>query len=648
MGAKTSQSRFATCMVGFPMAASMLVTGCGGAFSSNEHQVTDEFPTNLQGRVMGGQSAVVGASIQLYAAGATGYGAGAQALLSPAITSGQDGSFDITTSDYTCPAGNPETYIVATGGDPGTGQTNSAIALMAALGTCSGLTSVSFVDVNEVTTVASVWALAQFMGYGAQMGTSSTNAQGITNAFANVNNAVNIENGTSPGLQPPTGASVPTARINTLANILAACVNSTGASTCNSLFGYATPSGGTAPTNTLDAALDIAWNPSNNAASLFSLVAAQPPFEPSLSTAPKDWLIAVSFNGGGLNYPTAIAVDATGDVWAANYCGSDSPCSSVTELSNSGQTKSPSTGFTDGSFWESYGLTIDINGNVWVTNQQTASVNSGSGGVSELSSSGAVISPAGGYYGGGVYFPVAVSSDTDGNIWIANLGSDTASKLNNSGSAISGSGGFGAAELAGPCAVALDENNNAWFADQYAGTGSTTSISSSGSQADEITSGGYQPCGVAIDKIGVSSGSSQGHVWIANYSTNDSSIPGSVSELTLNNNGSTTVTSSGYYSVGGLDHPNGIAIDGAGHVWVTNYQGNTLTELIGSYSASQGDAISPAQGFGENADLSSPFGVAVDSSGNVWVSNYGASTITQFLGAATPVKTPLVGPPQVP
>jgi len=46
--------------------------------------------------------------------------------------------------------------------------------------------------------------------------------------------------------------------------------------------------------------------------------------------------------------------------------------------------------------------------------------------------------------------------------------------------------------------------------------------------------------------------------------------------------------------------------------------------------------------------LIEPYAVAIDASGNAWVSNAGNDTVTEFIGAATPVKTPLVGPPVLP
>lgn len=610
------------------------IAGCGGTRSINQEPIPAPASVSFKGRTLGGQFPVTGSEIQLYASGSTGYGVSAQPLLSPALTTDSNGGFTITTSDYTCPSSTALTYIVATGGDPGLGSNNPYIALMAALGPCGQLNSIPFVNVNEVTTVASVWALAPFLGPGTQVGTSSTNAQGLTNAFANVNNIIKISNGTSPGTSAPTGALVPTAKIYTLANILASCINSTGSTACNALFAAAKPPSGLPPTDTIGAALDIAQNPSNNVATLFDLPTPQSPFGPTLGAAPNDWTIAVTFNGGGLNLPASIAIDALGNVWAANYCGSNSPCSSVTEFSNTGQPLSSSSGFTNGTLWEDYGLAIDIHGSVWATNQQSVG---GNGSVSELNTSGQVGSA---FSGAGIYFPIAVATDTDGSVWIANQ-DNTVSKLSNNGTAISGSGGWGAHQVVGPSAVAIDANHNAWFANGEASSGSVTSVSPDGSTVTEITSGGDSPDGIAADALGISTNASKGHMWVANYSTS------SISELELNNDGTVTVVSGGYTG-GGIDHPDGIAVDGSGNVWVANWGGDTVSELQCASCGNPGQPLSPVSGFGTDANLHAPYGIALDSSGNVWVSNFHSDTITQILGAATPVSTPLVGPPQLP
>ena len=621
----------AICLAG----ALALVVGCGVSPSPQPVTPPPNSPAfQLAGKALGAQQPVSGAEILLYVAGSTGYGSGAN-LLANAVYTSEEGGF-IIDGTFTCPSDTALTYIVASGGDTGAGAENSALTMMATLGECGNLASLPQITIDEVTTVAAVWALSPFLRPGGSVGSSSSNAQGLVNAFANVNNLVNLSTGAAPGEAAPAGAQIPTAKIDTLANILAACIGSAGAGACDTLFAAATPPGGSAPDNTLDAALEISRNPANNVAALFALSTQAPVLQPALSAAPPDWTLAVNYSGGGLDTPGAIAVDSSGDVWTANYFGS------VTELSSTGQPISPKSGFSGGALNESYGLAVNVDGSVWITNEQTAfSINGGQGNVTALNSTGQVISGTSGYFGGGVFFPVAVAADTDGSVWVADYGNSTAARLSAAGSPISGSSGFGSSQLEGPVAVAIDASHNAWFVDQAAGSGSVTSISPDGSQVNTIVCGGEAPSGIAVDAAGVATNVSKGHVWTANYYSS------SVSELELNNDGTVTVVSTGYTG-GGLDQPNSVAIDGAGNVWITNFRGASITELQGASSSQPGGPISTSSGYGQDASLSAPFGVAIDASGNVWVSNQGSTSITEFLGAAAPVRTPLLGPSQLP
>jgi sugar lactone lactonase YvrE len=333
-------------------------------------------------------------------------------------------------------------------------------------------------------------------------------------------------------------------------------------------------------------------------------------------------------NGGALYEPTALAIDASGNVWVASYTGG------VYEFSPTGELLSPTTGYPGTNLNESYGLTIDINNNIWITSEETPSpsINSGDGTITELNASGTVISPANGYSGGGIFFPVAVASDTLGRIWVAD-DSHSATLLSNSGGAISGSSGYASSgQLGFPVAVAVDGNNNAWVANFSPSSGNNidqvVQIAPNGNVLAQVLCCNATS-GLAVDQ--------SGNVWLADWYSNK------MSEVS----GTGTVLSTGYTG-GGLDHPYGVAIDGNGNVWTANYLGNSITELQGANGSAPGSALSPATGFGTNAGLSLPISVAIDASGNAWVSSYETNTITEFIGAAAPVQTPLVGPARLP
>jgi hypothetical protein len=76
---------------------------------------------------------------------------------------------------------------------------------------------------------------------------------------------------------------------------------------------------------------------------------------------------------------------------------------------------------------------------------------------------------------------------------------------------------------------------------------------------------------------------------------------------------------------------------------MANLLGSTVTEL-----SSTGTILS-GTGFYTGGGLDEPYAIAIDSSGNVWVSNLVGKSLTEIIGLATPVITPIVaGLPVVP
>jgi uncharacterized protein (DUF2141 family) len=254
-------------------------------------------PTIL-GSVHGGQQPVSGATITLWAVGTTGDGSTA-ANLTSTITNGSGG---FTLGTYTCPAGDPDVYITATGGNPGLakGTNNAAILMMAALTDCNTLkanAATTFVFVDEVTTVGSVAALYPYLTSTSNLSYGSGDAAAFATAFSNVSEYTNTTTGTAPGPNLPSGYYASSTEINTLGNIIATCINSTGGGAgdgtpCGNLFNL-TRSGGVAPTTTLGAMLDILNNPTQNLSALFSLSQPIVPFQPVDSVAPSSWALPI-------------------------------------------------------------------------------------------------------------------------------------------------------------------------------------------------------------------------------------------------------------------------------------------------------------------------------------------------------------------
>jgi streptogramin lyase len=389
------------------------------------------------------------------------------------------------------------------------------------------------------------------------------------------------------------------------------------------LLTAAAVAGGATPNDTLDAVYDILRNPTNNVKALDALLPTVRAFTPVASSAVPDWTLAVTWSGGGMNLPTAMAFDSIGNAWVASYF------SVLTELPPLGTGGSVQQIASASSvLMESYGLTVDGSNNIWVANEQSSnSINGGNGNVVKFSNTGQVLSGAGGYSAGGVYFPQGLAADTTGNVWVVDYGDSMISLLSPSGSAVNGATAWGSGQLALPVAVAVDASHNAWVANQSSNT--ITRIAADGSKITQISCCNGAS-GLAVDQVG--------NVWVANYfgsSLSEVSNPGAVVL-----NGQTG---------GGVDHPQAVAVDGAGRVWLGNFHAGTLSEFSGSNSAVPGTPLSPATGLGTDAQLGSPFALAVDQSGDLWVTNSnGANTVTVFIGLASPVKTPLLGPPQLP
>ncbi len=616
----------------------------------------------LNGSVFGGQQAIVGAHVYLMAAGTGGYagpgiaasaGNASTSLLSAASTGTSDavgayvltsasGTFTIT-GDYTCTAGQ-QVYVYALGGNPGSG-TNTGAGLLAALGSCPAagnfLTTTPFISVNEVTTVAAAYAMAGFATDATHVSSSGTAAAklGIANAFANAANLAGLSTGVALATTPAGNGTAPQSEINTLGNILAACVNSSGpsSSACTTLFSNA-GSPGTAPTDTATAAIDIAHNPGANVANLYALSTANPPFAPALAAQPFEFSVALSFTGGGLNDPYSIAVDGNGNVWTTN--GGNTSVSQINGVT--GAAISPAGGYTGNGLIIPFAIAIDPAGNAWVNNMFPSAPPSN---VSVFKPGGAAFTGSP-FSGGGLATgnsinatsPRDVAFDANGNAWFANLSTGTATELNGlTGAAISPSTGYTISTTANSqSGVAVDSAGHVWISGMNGNVLYEMAVSNGALLGNSAyTAGGLeQPYSIAID--------GSNNIWLPNNYDPNTLVGNTVSKFT-------SATTGVAFSGGGILGGDGVAIDGAGNVWVSNQirSGGASNGGVSELSNS-GVAISPATGYTSSANLGAPNDVAVDGSGNVWVTNSfntapsgNGNNVVEFVGAAVPVVTPI-------
>ncbi len=581
---------------------SVVLSGCALQINSTDLSTgsTGASKAGLTGTVFGGQQPISGSTIQLYTVGTAGNGSTSTPLISSTVTTGSDGSFSLYNT-FNCNSAT-QVYIVATGGNAGAGS-NSAISLMASLGPCTSLTSSSHIRINELTTVAAVNALSPFMTDFQNIGANGVNPTGLVNALAASQFLVNTSTGGIAA--PPAGFTLPTLALNTLGNVLAACINSGGPSsaTCSQLFST------TSATETIGAGLAIARNPgSSSTTALYSLASTVPPYGPAYTAQPSDFALSVKYTGAELAGPLGIALDANGNAWVTNAAGS-----SVVKLPVLAATYATNK-YSVGGLLGPRGISLDRSGNVWIAN-------TGNNNVVELSGSGNLLSGTG-FNSGGILGPVAIVNDSAGNAWVANFYGNSITELSPNGTASGASPITGTNSLSQPTAIAIDPSGSVVVAN--AGSGNACLFNNSSV---------FQSCLSDATLFGATSlaVSSTGAIALAG-STTGQSVTGA---FTLASNLG-TVNALSPVTGGGLKLPQAVAFDGAGTAWFAN------TASISAFSGSS--ALTGAQGLGS---VSSPSGIAIDPSGSIWTANTGDNSVAIFIGLATPVTTPLaanVGP----
>jgi streptogramin lyase len=603
---------------------SLLLTGCSLAPSA---KTPSHATGSLAGSIHGGQQPVSGATVTLLAPGVTGYGGSPVALTS--TVSNAAGGF--TLPGYTCPANNGVVYLLATGGDSGSG-TNPALAEAAILGPCAQLTPATFINMSEATTVAAAFVLAPFAEVTTGttgIGTSATNAQGLANVYAPASNLVNLQTGAARGPNELPGMTLPQAEIDTLADILAACVNSTGsvASTapCGKLFAASTPASGVAPVDTFQAALNIALHPGANAAALFSLVAPAAPFQPALASAPTDFALAIQYSGApfSTSYGThGVAIDALGNAWVTTGDVIEDAGNThvLTEISPAGSVSS----FGSNALQSPEGVAIGTNG-IYVTDAYA-------GTVVRFSSNGAV---TGSYSPNSLFGPFGIAIDTDNSLWVENVGRAIVSHLSANGSNIAPSP-YGTSANGSDIAL----NTQGIWVPEDIGPNGYMGHHQNGASPDAVLNYPVTglPYGLALD--------SAGNIWFG-ASANGVNL--------LERLGANGVANLTPITLAAPLSPVELFIDGLGQVWISAYHAN-IPAAPGSLLefSSSGALLSPTSGFSAGATIESspgfPQGLAGDGSGNLWLCGVSESSsntpqsaayVTEIIGIAAPVVTPV-------
>ncbi len=236
--------------------------------------------------------------------------------------------------------------------------------------------------------------------------------------------------------------------------------------------------------------------------------------------------------------------------------------------------------------------------------------------------------------------PYGVAVDSAGNVYVADSGNDEIRKITPSGvvttlagsaSLTGSSDGTGtAARFHNPGAVAVDSAGNVYVADyknqeirKITPSGVVTTLAGSAGQAGSSDGAGSAarfcyPTGIAVDSVG--------NVYVADWGD------GVIREITPSGVVTTLAGSPGQYgssdgtgSAARFVSPQGVAVDGAGNVYVADSGNNEIREI---YSSGVVTTLAGSTAYGGSADgtgsaarFSSPTGAVVDSAGNVYVAD---------------------------
>jgi sugar lactone lactonase YvrE len=355
------------------------------------------------------------------------------------------------------------------------------------------------------------------------------------------------------------------------------------------------------------------------------------------------------------NFPTGVAVDAAADVFVADNGNHTirmiDPSGQVTTLAGqAGNPGSADGAGTDAQFQLPYGVAVDTNGSVYVTDSDNQTIR-------KITASGQVSTFAGlagsiGYTNATASaarfnFPRGVALDGSGNLYVADSGNNAirmitpAQKVSTwagvTASSGESDGPLSTASLNQPYGVATDHGGNVYVADTQNNSIREVTYSSdvitvaglSGNVASRDGTGRHarfsQPFDVAVDVFQ--------NVYVAdsgNY-TIRKIAPGGISTTFAGRTG-VIGSADGQGTNALFGFPTALVTDLGGNVFVADYGNNTIRKITpaGYVTTLAGSAGNPGStdGVGTNAQFNRPFGVGLDiGSELLYVTDSGNCTI---------------------
>ncbi len=348
-----------------------------------------------------------------------------------------------------------------------------------------------------------------------------------------------------------------------------------------------------------------------------------------------------------LSNPMGVAVDGAGNVYIAdhdNYRIRKVTAGAISTFAGNGS----STPSGDGGAATAAGIgcaaavAVDAGGSVFLVNNCDNLVRKVSGGNITAFAGDGILTFAG---DGGpataasLACPAGAAADAVGNVFIADMCNNRVRKVTlgiintfagNGTVAFSGDGGLAVnASLSSPTGAAVDAAGNLYIADQANAVirkvsgGVITTVAGNGSftfggDGGPALNAGINPLAVVVDGAG--------NLYIADQSNNrvrKVTLAGVIS--TFAGNGTTVFGGDdGPATAAGISCPSGLALDTAGDLFIADRCHNRVREVTpdGTIHTVAGNGTSGSSGDGSpaiNASLGCPFGLAVDSSGSLFI-----------------------------
>ena len=326
----------------------------------------------------------------------------------------------------------------------------------------------------------------------------------------------------------------------------------------------------------------------------------------------------------GFNYPTGVAVDPSGTIYVADNANNQikkiTPAGVVSVFAGSGTAGSANGTGTAASFKNPNGVSTDAQGNVYVADAGNFLIRmiTPAGVVTTLAGSGVK-----GYVNGigtsAVFStPNSIATDGSGNLYIADFDAQAIRKIALTGYTISAALPSGLSfngttgNISGTPKALTGVSNYTITGYNAAGSSTTTlSIAVNGATCISYPSAVSYPYNTTITPL--KPGNNCGLVPATTY--------GQVSTLA---GGNGVGSANGAGTIATFYNPPGIATDAQGNVYVADMINNQIRKITpaGVVSTLAGSgAAGSTDGMGSGASFSSPMGVTVDAAGNVYAAD---------------------------